>query len=144
MLVTYFVSRFAKKFGRKIDGVTRDTMDRLTHYQWPGNIRELQNIVERAVVMAQGSLLTLDADVLPMTHAGESQKQQEAHEPPPHAGTLSLNEAERRHIETVLNQTGGVIEGPAGAAKILNLHPNTLRSRMKKLGVQRPAAHEVS
>jgi transcriptional regulator with GAF, ATPase, and Fis domain len=52
--------------------------------------------------------------------------------------------AERRHIETVLTQTGGVIEGPAGEAKILNLHPNTLRSRMKKLGVQRPATHEVS
>lgn len=69
MLVTYSVSRFAKKFGRQIDGVTRDTMDRLTHYQWPGTIRELQNIIERAVVMAQSSLLTLDADVLPMAHA---------------------------------------------------------------------------
>ena len=144
MLVTYFVSRFAKKFGRKIDGVTRDTMHRLTTYQWPGNIRELQNIVERAVVMAQGSLLTLDADILPTTHAApESPTRDAAHEPQL-AGTLSLNEAERRHIETVLSQTGGVIEGPAGAAKILNLHPNTLRSRMKKLGVQRPAAHEVS
>ena len=56
MLVTYFVSRFAKTFGRKIEGVTRDTMHRLTGYQWLGNIHELQNIVERAV-MAQGSLL---------------------------------------------------------------------------------------
>jgi formate hydrogenlyase transcriptional activator len=145
MLVTYFVSRFAKKFGRKIDGVTRDTMHRLTTYQWPGNIRELQNIVERAVVMAQGSLLTLDADILPMTPAAtEPPKREEAHEPPPLASSLSLNEAERRHIETVLSQTGWVIEGPAGAAKILNLHPNTLRSRMKRLGVQRPTAHEVS
>jgi formate hydrogenlyase transcriptional activator len=142
--VTYFVSRFAKKFGRKIDGVTRDTMHRLTTYQWPGNIRELQNIVERAVVMAQGPLLTLDADVLPTPHAtSESPTPEAVHEPPP-SGTLSLNEAERRYIETVLSQTGGVIEGPAGAARILNLHPNTLRSRMKKLGVQRPAAHEIS
>jgi transcriptional regulator with GAF, ATPase, and Fis domain len=140
MLVTYFVSRFSKKFGRKIDGVARETMDRLAAYQWPGNVRELQNIVERAVVMAHGSVLSLDADILPASGgaapataiAGIADRDE-----PSLAG--SLNNAERRHIEAVLARTGGVIEGPAGAAKILDLHPNTLRSRMKKLGVQRPA-----
>src|SRR5262249_56334791 len=58
LLVTYFVSRFGKKFGRKIDGVSRDAMELLTTYQWPGNVRELQNIIERAVVLATGPVLT--------------------------------------------------------------------------------------
>jgi formate hydrogenlyase transcriptional activator len=129
MLVAYFLSRFSKKFGRKIDGVTRETMDRLMKYRWPGNVRELQNIVERAVVMAGGPLISLDADVLPSTATPTVT----AGGPP----SMSLNDAERRHIEAVLAQTGGVIEGPAGAATILNLHPNTLRSRMKRLGVTR-------
>jgi transcriptional regulator with GAF, ATPase, and Fis domain len=141
MLVTYFVSRFSKKFGRKIDRVARETMDRLTAYQWPGNVRELQNIVERAVVMAQGPVLSLDADILPsaysVTPAPVAEADSASRVEPAAAG--SLNEAERRHIEAVLAQTGGVIEGPTGAARILDLHPNTLRSRMKKLGVQRPA-----
>ena len=140
MLVTYFVSRFAKKFNRKIDGVARDTMDRLTRYQWPGNIRELQNIVERAVVMAQGPMLALDADILPASSGAAGLPAAGVSAAPPQRGApVSLDEAERRHIEAVLLQTGGVIEGPAGAATILELHPNTLRSRMKKLGVRRPA-----
>jgi formate hydrogenlyase transcriptional activator len=132
MLVAYFLSRFSKKFARKIDGVTRETMDRLVKYGWPGNVRELQNIVERAVVMATGPLISLDADVLPSraTTAAVASIAGPAF--------MSLDDAERRHIEAVLGQTGGVIEGPAGAATILNLHPNTLRSRMKKLGVTRP------
>jgi formate hydrogenlyase transcriptional activator len=129
MLVAYFLSRFSKKFGRRIDGVTRDTMDRLMKYRWPGNIRELQNIVERAVVMATSPLISLDADVLPTAAASATTRA--------HASSMSLDDAERRHIETVLTQTHGVIEGPSGAATILNLHPNTLRSRMKKLGVSR-------
>jgi formate hydrogenlyase transcriptional activator len=132
MLVAYFLSRFSKKFGRKIDGVTRDTMDRLVKYGWPGNVRELQNIVERAVVMATGPLISLDADVLPSRATAAAVASIAG------AASMSLDDAERRHIEAVLSQTGGVIEGPAGAATILNLHPNTLRSRMKKLGVTRP------
>jgi formate hydrogenlyase transcriptional activator len=148
LLVTYFLSRIAKKFGRKIDGVSRDTMHLLTRYQWPGNVRELQNIVERAVVLATGPLLQVDAELLPVTKSPASTQPAPAvvtsrpsidlAEPP-----LSMTDAERRHIEAVLKQTNGVIEGPSGAAKILNLHPNTLRSRMKKLGVIR-RAHEIS
>jgi formate hydrogenlyase transcriptional activator len=135
VLVMYFVSRYAKKFGRSIDGVARDTMDRLIAYQWPGNIRELQNVVERAVVMAQGSRLSLEPDVLPAPPAPSPA--QAAPAARIDTGGGSLHEAERRHIEAVLAQTRGLIEGPAGAARILNLHPNTLRSRMKKLGVKR-------
>jgi formate hydrogenlyase transcriptional activator len=146
MLVAYFLSRFSNKFGRKIDGVTRDTMNRLVRYQWPGNIRELQNIVERAVVMASGPLISLEADVLPATATGFTPLTATMAAAPESAPeTLSRDEAERRHIEAVLARTNGVIEGPSGAATILGLHPNTLRSRMKKLGVRRPsAAHEMS
>jgi transcriptional regulator with GAF, ATPase, and Fis domain len=141
MLVAYFLSRFSKKFGRKIDGVTRDTMDRLVKYQWPGNIRELQNIVERAVVMATGPLVSLEADVLPtsVTTAAKPTVAVRTGD----VAAVSMDEAERRHIEAVLSQTGGVIEGPSGAAVILNLHPNTLRSRMKKLGVTRSSASRL-
>jgi formate hydrogenlyase transcriptional activator len=137
MLVMYFLSRYAKKFGRSLEGVAGDTMDRLTAYHWPGNIRELQNVIERAVVMAQGRLLSLEPDVLPAPPATPTAAPERL--PVRNEATASLKEAERRHIEAVLAQTRGVIEGPEGAARILNLHPNTLRSRMKKLGAKRPS-----
>jgi transcriptional regulator with GAF, ATPase, and Fis domain len=141
LLVTYFLSRIAKKFGRKIDGVSRDTMNLLMKYSWPGNVRELHNIVERAVVLATGPLLQVDSELLPTTSAQAVVAAALPADVP--AVPLSLNDAERRHIEAVLRQTKGVIEGPSGAAQILNLHPNTLRSRMKKLGVTR-STHEIS
>ena len=131
-LVSYFVSRFAKKFGRRIDGVSKDTMDLLIQYRWPGNVRELQNIVERAVVLATGPVLTVDAELLSIDHVdAPAVPETSIHDGQP----LSMRDAERQHIESVLKQTKGVIEGPEGAARILNLNPNTLRSRMRKLGV---------
>jgi transcriptional regulator with GAF, ATPase, and Fis domain len=141
LLVTFFLSRFGTKFGRRIEGVDRETMDRLMRYPWPGNIRELQNVIERAVVLSSGPVLKLGPDLQPLI----------ADVQPPAADSatsaslplVSLEEAERHHIEAVLAQTKGVIEGPDGAARILDLHPNTLRSRMKKLGVQR-SRHEIS
>ena len=141
-LVTYFVSRFAKKFGRPIEGVARGAMNQLVAYPWKGNVRELQNIIERAVVMSPGPLLTLDPEVLSLSTAAPPRSDR-VPAIAPDVSMLSLDEAERRHIAAVLRQTNGVIEGPAGAARILELHPNTLRSRMKKLGVAR-AAHEIS
>jgi formate hydrogenlyase transcriptional activator len=135
LLVTYFVSRFATKFGRKIDGVGRDTMALLTRYQWPGNVRELQNIVERAVVLASGPVLTVDAELLGIGDSGATVT--EVPTSMLESPFMSLQEAERDHIETVLRRTHGVIEGPDGAATILKLNPNTLRSRIKKLGVVR-------
>jgi formate hydrogenlyase transcriptional activator len=132
LLVTYFVSRFGKKFGRKIDAVSRDAMELLTKYQWPGNVRELQNIIERAVVLATGPVLTVDAELLSI---GDAQAPADP-ETASRAGQLvSMRDAERQHVEAVLKHTNGVIEGPQGAARILNLNPNTLRSRMRKLGV---------
>jgi formate hydrogenlyase transcriptional activator len=144
LLVTYFVSRFAKKFGRKIDGVSADTMALLMRYQWPGNVRELQNIVERAVVLAAGPVLTVDAELLGVGAAQATVNAANAAATSiPETAFMSLREAERYHIEMVLKRTNGVIEGPDGAATILKLNPNTLRSRIKKLGVVRQGRNAV-
>ncbi len=151
-LVMFSLTRFAKKFGKKVDSVSQDTMDRLMKYAWPGNIRELQNIIERSVVLSQGPLLDLDPALLPAALSSATPGAVESPGPPPKTGgdaaglpaaapasLPTLEEVERRHILATLERTRWVIEGPQGAARILKLHPNTLRSRMQKLGIRRPA-----
>jgi transcriptional regulator with GAF, ATPase, and Fis domain len=152
LLVMFFLSRFAKKLGKKLEAVPQGIMDLLTAYDWPGNIRELQNLIERAVVLSQGPVLRLDRALLPaiafdvVTTPPETVGEVPGKPGRDRAGripsttampgeALSLEEVERRHILGVLKQTRGVIEGPKGAARILNLHPNTLRSRIKRLGI---------
>ena len=159
-LVMFFLARFAKRFGRQIEAVSQDTMDRLVNYAWPGNIRELQNIIERAAVLSEHSVLELDRDPLPPPPPGDRpetgrsraqvawsavRSKKGMHRPagPGSPGLASLEEIERNHILAVLRQTGGVIEGAMGAARVLHLHPNTLRSRMQKLGIKR-TSHEIS
>jgi transcriptional regulator with GAF, ATPase, and Fis domain len=127
LLVRFFVTKFAGRMGKRIETVHADTLDALTAYPWPGNIRELENVIERAVILSDGPELEIDPEVLPVAAA-----------PAEEAGTKSLVSVERDHILGVLEQAGWVIEGANGAARVLGLHPNTLRSRMKKLGVVRP------
>jgi len=147
-LVMFFLARYAKQFGKNVDAVAKETMTLLESYPWPGNIRELQNVIERAVVLSHGSVLTVDRGLLPAARLAPSAPCDATGQPPLSRGKgvvaaplgsarLSLTEMERRHILAVLTQTSGVVEGPHGAARILHLHPNTLRSRMKKLGIQR-------
>ena len=116
-------------------------MEILSNYVWPGNIRELQNVIERAVVLSHGSVLKLGKDLLPVSGAQQVEPADipEGRTASGLAGSITLAEMEKRHVIEVLNQTEWVIEGPRGAAVILDIHPNTLRSRMKKLGVERPA-----
>jgi formate hydrogenlyase transcriptional activator len=159
-LVLFFLTRFAKKLGKQLEAVPSDMLDLLTAYPWPGNIRELQNLMERAVILSPGPVLRLDRALLPMvtvetTATTPGDKDDAPRQPrcdrdrarpwvsaePGEA--LTLAGVEKRHILTVLHQTGGVIEGPHGAAKVLNLHPNTLRSRMKKLQITR-ADYDIS
>ncbi len=149
-LVMFFLSRFAKRYGKKADAVTRETMDRLISYPWPGNVRELQNLIERAVVLSEGPVLELDRDLrsapagtMAAVEAVGSPRQTAAPVVPEPSKLPTLEEIERNHILAALQETGGVIEGPKGAAKILNLHPNTLRSRMEKLEIKRPR-HGIS
>jgi len=143
-LATFFLARFAKKFGRQVDTISRGTLDRLVAYPWPGNIRELQNVIERAVVLSRGHALELDQDLLPAPDRVGSAQSVERQgperlpdKPVPSGLAATLEETERAHIVAALEKAAGVIEGPRGAAKILELHPNTLRSRMEKLGIRR-------
>ena len=141
LLASFFVDRFSRQFGKQINGISQETMDVLSRYSWPGNIRELQNVIERAVVLCSGSVLRLGNDLLPISSAdSEALTFGESTSPPAGNSPSSLENVERSHILQVLQETRGVIEGPRGAARILNLHPNTLRSRMKKLGIERSSA----
>jgi transcriptional regulator with GAF, ATPase, and Fis domain len=151
LLVAFFVQRFARKFSKSVKQVSEETMRRLVQYPWPGNIRELQNVVERAVVLSQGSTLELAPDFAPSVpsqindseHSLRDQsklKNQTSKISEP----TSLIDVERQHIDSVLTQTNWMIEGERGAAKILNLSPSTLRSRMQKLGIKRPVRSQPS
>ena len=144
LLVMFYLTRFCRKFGRKVESVAQETMDSLANYPWPGNVRELQNVVERAVVLSQGPILRLDRDLVPSgrgVEVEENPTQGARPASPTPSRLLTLEEVERGHILATLNHTGGVIEGPKGAARILNLHPNTLRHRMEKLGIKRSRHH---
>ncbi len=128
LLVQYFVDKYATKTGKQIDAINQETMRRLRGYPWPGNIRELENVIERSIILSSGSVLEIEDEFLLPSSTLLDQKEKD---------TLTLQEVERNHIMQILDKTGWVIDGPQGAAKILNLHPNTLRGRMKKLGIER-------
>jgi formate hydrogenlyase transcriptional activator len=143
-LVAFYASRFSKRLGKKIDGVSRESMEKLMNYPWPGNIRELQNVIERGVILSMDPTLKLDRDLMPVATTSlkpigapeedaPEQRQEDLKSPSP---LLTLDEVERNHILATLQHAGGVVDGPKGAARILNLHPNTLRHRMGKLGIK--------
>jgi transcriptional regulator with GAF, ATPase, and Fis domain len=142
LLVAFFVQKCAEKLGKQIGSVSEEAMLRLTNYSWPGNVRELQNVIERAVILSPGDTLVL-ADELRAAPAATTQmavaksKPTGLVSPPGNAG--SLDDVERRHIESVLNQVNWRIQGEGGAARILEMNPSTLRSRMQKLGISRPS-----
>jgi formate hydrogenlyase transcriptional activator len=142
-LVTVFLSRFSERFGKRIEGVSQEAMERLMNYPWPGNIRELQNVMERAIVLSAGPILQLDEGLVPVASTANDVKLPEVTGQviPPIDLTSSkfptLEEIERSHILAALQQSGGVVDGSNGAARMLDLHPNTLRHRMEKLGIKR-------
>ncbi len=125
-LVRYFVLKYAAKLGKRIDAVPREVLDRLAAYQWPGNIRELANIIERSVILSRGTTLELQ-EQMPGTAA-----------PATRPGDAVQADQERRRIADALEQTGWRVSGPRGAAVLLGLKPTTLEARMKRLGLKRP------
>lgn len=134
-LTLFFLSSYAKQFGRSLESVSHETLSLLMNYEWPGNVRELQNVIERAVVLTEGPVLRLGANLLPIAQGGVVR-------PPPSSQTEekttaipSLDESQKQHILEALARTDGVIDSPNGAARLLGVHANTLRSRMKKLGI---------
>jgi formate hydrogenlyase transcriptional activator len=148
-LAMFFIQRHAKRIGRTVEGVSRESMERLTRYGWPGNVRELENVIERALVLSRGGVLDVGGDFLPSLPPDALAPPTSQVVPMPAAaavpaGTGTLEDIERAHIAATLERTGWVIEGPRGAARILDMHPNTLRSRMKKLGLERSARHDIS
>ena len=124
-LVNHFITKYCNKIGRKIDLIPQKVMDQLLAYDWPGNIRELENIIERAVIVCQGNQLS----------AGEWLPQK--YMPADAVDITTLDQVEREHIIKVLESTRWQVSGEKGAAKILGLNQNTLVSRMKKLNIYR-------
>jgi formate hydrogenlyase transcriptional activator len=140
-LVAFFLAGLSRRFGHPVRGVSEEAMKRMLAYSWPGNIRELQNVLARAGVLATGPILGADSiSLAPEPASSNAPREIPVLEPPAERQEeASLEAAERRHIISVLGKAHWVLEGPRGAAKILGLHPNTLRSRMKRLGIRRPS-----
>jgi formate hydrogenlyase transcriptional activator len=126
LLVNFFISRFGKSLGKEIRGVSQKSMASLSRYRWPGNIRELQNVIERAAVLAKGPIVQIDDTLL--------STDEESNEEPP---IDTLENVERQHILRALRETQWVIHGKKGAAELLGINPSTLRSRMDKLGIKK-------
>ena len=124
LLVWRFVDEFSRAFGKRIDAIPRENMAALQRYPWPGNIRELRNVVERAMIVATGPRLTIP---LPARRR-----------PPAARRSDKLTDVETEHIRSVLESTGWRIRGAGGAAEQLGLRPTTLETRMAKLGITRP------
>jgi formate hydrogenlyase transcriptional activator len=129
LLSHFLLEKSATRIGKPIEQINPEVLSQLDAYPWPGNVRELENIIERAVILSPGSALVIDPGML----VPEATGPQISQEQPPG----SLAGVERAHIQKTLDETDWVIEGPQGAARVLDMHPNTLRSRMKKLGIAR-------
>jgi len=132
LLAQHFLERYARKMGKRVDGIAPAFMQDLLSYPWPGNVRELENMIERATILARGPLLD---GAGPLAPAGEPAAEPIA---PTDAPLRTLEAVERSHIEAVLRHTGWKIEGEGGAAGILGLNPSTLRGRLRKLGIKKP------
>ena len=125
-LVWTFVTELGERMGKRIDHIPRKALDAFQQHDWPGNVRELRNAIERAMIMTAGSTLRVE---LPQAHVA-----------PTATAPKTLQDVERQHILRVLREVGWRVGGPGGAAAILGLDRTTLQSRMKKLGIQRPAS----
>jgi formate hydrogenlyase transcriptional activator len=132
LLVRHFVQQFARRMGKTIETIPSETMDTLVRYQWPGNIRELQNIIERAVIVTRGSVLNVPAGELASRSAHLPASSPRARKDMQSV----LDETERQHIIQALEDSNWIIAGPSGAAARLGMKRSTLHARMQKLGVQ--------
>ena len=124
-LVEHFVEIYARRMGRQIDQISPETMSELTSYPWPGNIRELQNFIERSVILTSGNVL--ESPLASLKNAADAQS----------FGPITMEDAERNHIRKTLEQTRWVVSGPNGAAARLGIKRSTLYFRMQKLGISR-------
>jgi PAS domain S-box-containing protein len=121
-LVWFFVKELSESMGKKIERISRKTMEELQSYPWPGNVRELKNIIERSIILTKGPALKVELPSVTSSMASKAR---------------TLDEVQREHIRSVLDQTGWRVRGKNGAADVLGLKPSTLESRMAKLGIKR-------
>jgi transcriptional regulator with GAF, ATPase, and Fis domain len=129
LLVKHFLGQFQRKLAKPLKGVTPDSMARLEGYAWPGNIRELQNVLERACVLSPGPVVEIDEAL----HSVNEGRATSAGPAVRHDAIVTLEEGERLHIRQALTATGGLLNGPEGAAALLGVTPSMLRSRIKRL-----------
>jgi formate hydrogenlyase transcriptional activator len=125
LLVMHFVKAFAEQMGKQIDEISGEVMEALVNHSWPGNIRELQNFIERSVILSSGNILRPPLASLKRVTEAESMR------------VITLEDAEREHIRRALEHTGWVVAGPKGAAARLGIKRSTLYFRMQKLGIRR-------
>jgi transcriptional regulator with GAF, ATPase, and Fis domain len=126
LLVWAFVDEFAETFNKNIESIEQESMDALQRYSWPGNIRELRNLTERAMIVANGPRLHIPLPQAPAI--------------PTSSASRKLDDVERKHVLSVLHESGWRIRGLNGAAEKLGLKPTTLEARMAKLGIRRPSS----
>ena len=124
LLARGIVDEVGRKMGKRIDAIEDDSFAELRRYQWPGNIRELRNVIERAIILSEGGTLRIER---PQSRTK------------PAAASLMMEDVERSHIVRILEQTGWRVRGTEGAASLLGLPPSTLEARMSKLGIRRPS-----
>jgi len=130
----------ACKMNREWRGIALESRLHLRHYAWPGNIRELQNVIERSAILSAGEWLEVDL-LSPTPSGAQAETGLDGEGDDAVVDNDSLAAVQRRHIIAVLQKTRGVIEGPEGAARVLNMKPSTVRYRMKKLGIARGEYH---
>ena len=128
LLAGHFVTEFARRIGKPVERIGPQVLGRLTSYDWPGNIRELANVLERAIILCDGPVILEE-------HLGALSRELPGTDKD---SFVTLEEMERRHILRALAQTGGVLAGPQGAARLLGMSRSTVWSRMRKLGIQPP------
>jgi formate hydrogenlyase transcriptional activator len=146
MLVRHFAQQFARRMKKNVENISSETMDTLTRYDWPGNIRELQNLIERAVILSKGPTLDVPVEALSSRRepaapsaATVSSGSNPSAGRPAHVEPRTLEDVDRRHIIAALERTNWVIAGPNGAAARLGVKRSTLQFRMRKLGITRPS-----
>jgi DNA-binding NtrC family response regulator len=129
LLVQYFIDRYATKMGKKIRGINQRSLELLRSYSWPGNIRELQNVIERAVIVSQTEVLSVDDSWLPRQSGAAARS----------TGRLSkiLPDQEKKIIEAALAESQGRVSGPSGAATKLGIPSTTLESRIRSLKINK-------
>ena len=137
LLTDWLLANLSQKLGKSISGICNQSKKRMAAYSWPGNIRELQNVLERSAILARGNMMEIPESAFPTTNNNILSQADLSQSGSLNIGHGSLASMEKNHIQGVLEKTNWKVSGEGGAAEILDMHPNTLRSRMEKLAIKR-------